>query len=109
MAPGDLAVVVGVDIDKAGRDQLAAGIDLFAASDAQTLANREYFALADGDIRGEGGTAAAVDHQTFAYHQICLRCHQCAPHSQSKSQQQCSPAVIANPFPARMNCAGYSL
>ena len=30
VGPGDLAVVVGVDVDKARRDQLALGVDLFA-------------------------------------------------------------------------------
>ena len=31
LAPGDLAVIMGVDVDKAGRDQFAPGVDLFLA------------------------------------------------------------------------------
>ena len=31
LAPGDLAVIMGVDVDKAGRDQFALGVDLFLA------------------------------------------------------------------------------
>src|SRR5207245_4029123 len=31
LAPGDLAVIMGVDVDKAGRDQFAFGVDLFLA------------------------------------------------------------------------------
>ena len=31
LAPGDLAVIMGVDVDKAGRDQFAFGVDFFLA------------------------------------------------------------------------------
>ena len=35
LAPGDLAVIMGVDVDEAGRDQFAFGVDLFLARSRQ--------------------------------------------------------------------------
>ena len=57
--PGGLAVVVGVDVDPARRDQPALGVDL-AAGGALDLAGRGDDAAVDGDVTGPDGPARSV-------------------------------------------------
>ena len=70
LAPGDLAVIMGVDVDKAGRDQLAPGVDLFLAL-ARDPADFGDAAACYGDIGLEQfaahavGNAAAADHEVW--------------------------------------------
>src|SRR5581483_6066509 len=72
LAPGDLAVVMGVDVDKAGRDQLAPGVDLFPAL-ACDLADLADAAVLDGDIAfteiaaASVGDGAAADHEVMSH------------------------------------------
>ena len=60
LVPGGLAVVVGVDVDEAGRDERAVGVDLLAAAavDRPDLGDD---AVGDGDVGGAGRRAGAVD------------------------------------------------
>jgi hypothetical protein len=58
--PGDLAVIVGMDVDPAGRDQQAVGMDRLACRgrDPPDLGDA---AVLNGDIGDERSSAAAVD------------------------------------------------
>ena len=70
MAPGDLAVIMGVQVDKARRDQFAPGVDLLGAF-AQHPADFDNAAVRDRDIRFEQfaakpvGDGAAADHEVW--------------------------------------------
>src|SRR6266851_925288 len=74
LAPGDLTVVMGVDVDKAGRNQFAAGIDLFAAF-AQDAADFHDVAVRYRDIRFEQFTAKAVGNAAAADHEVWVIGH----------------------------------
>ena len=50
--PGDLSVIVGMNVDKAGGDEEAVGVE-FLAGWADALADIGDGAVIDGDIRGE--------------------------------------------------------
>ena len=76
--PGRLAVVVGVDVDEAGRDQQALGIDFLAAT-AGDLADRRDPALLHRDVRLAQRRAAAVRHAAAAHDQIVFRRHVVSP------------------------------
>src|SRR5690606_32494248 len=67
--PGRLPVIMGVDVDKARRDNLAAGVDLFATG-AQIGAHRGNSVTLDRDIGNEGSGARAIDDRAAANYQI---------------------------------------
>ncbi|BBB09734.1 hypothetical protein SPYCW_2750 [Sphingopyxis sp. EG6] len=60
---------MGVDVDKAGGDDLAAGVD-FVAPCTEVFAHRDDAITIDRDIRDKGRAARAIDDGTAAYHQI---------------------------------------
>src|SRR5204862_466805 len=67
--PGGLAVVVGVDVDEAGGDQLAARVDFFGAG-AGDLSNGGDAAVLDRDIGFERRLAGPVDDGPAAHDQV---------------------------------------
>ena len=67
--PGGLAVVVRVDVDEAGRDQQAAGVDLAPAL-ADVVAHRGDGVAVDGDVGLAARRAGAVDDGAAADHEI---------------------------------------
>ena len=67
--PGDLRVEMGVDVDEAGRDQLAARVDHLAGG--TVVASDAGDAIADhGDVGLVARTTAAVDDEAAADHEI---------------------------------------
>ncbi len=54
--PGHLTVIVGMDVDEAGRDDHAARVDFLQAGPVD-LADRGNTIAADGDVAGEGYSA----------------------------------------------------
>ena len=58
--PGDLAVEVSVDVDKARRDEQAVGVDFFAA-EVVDFADGGDDAVVNGDIGLAGRRTGAVD------------------------------------------------
>src|SRR5665213_985921 len=78
LAPGHLAVIMGVDIDKAGRHQFALGVDLVGAL-AQDLADFADAAIGDRDVGFEKlaarsvGDVAAANHEVWVGHGISPR------------------------------------
>src|SRR6185437_5878056 len=67
--PGDLPVVVGVDVDEAGRDREAGGVELLATGLVDGAHHGEA-PVVDGDVAGRRTTTAAVDHGSVPDHQI---------------------------------------
>ena len=67
--PNRLTVVMGMNVDEAGCDDAAAGVDLFGAATVN-LADCAYFAIVDGDVAVDWGAAGAVDEGAVAHHQI---------------------------------------
>ncbi len=65
---------MGVDVDKAGRNQFALGVDLFLAS-ARDLADLGDAAAGNGDIGLEQVAAEAVGDIAAADHEVWLACH----------------------------------
>ncbi len=63
--PGRLTVIVGVDVDEAGRDEEAARVDLILAGRCD-LADGGDDAVVDGDIALEGRRAGAIDNGAVA-------------------------------------------
>jgi hypothetical protein len=70
--PHGLAVVVGVDVDEARRDQQALGVDLFGAF-PRNSANRRDLAVLDRDIGLARAIARAVGHRAATDDQIVVR------------------------------------
>ena len=70
--PGRLAVIVGVDVDEARRDQQALGVDLLGAL-ARHLADRGDLAVLDRDVGLARAAARAVGHRAAADDQIVVR------------------------------------
>ena len=70
MAPGDLAVIMGVDVDEARRDQLAPGVDLFLAL-GRDLADLGDATVLDRDIGLEQVATVPVGDIAAADHEIC--------------------------------------
>ena len=62
--PGELGVVVGVEVDEAGRHHQAGGVDLGRAG--LELVDRDDAAVAHGDVADRTGRAGAVDHEAAA-------------------------------------------
>jgi len=71
LAPGHLAVIMGVDVDKARRDQFAPSVDLFRAL-AQYLADLGDAAVLDRDVSLEQIAAATVCDGAAADHQVWI-------------------------------------
>ena len=73
--PGDLAVVVAVDVDEAGRDDEAVGVERLRCRRSQRagLAHAGDAAAGDGDVTGEGLAAAAVDDRPVRDQQVVRR------------------------------------
>ena len=69
VVPGDLAVIVGVDVDKAGGDDLPAGVDLIRAR-AGDVAHSGDLPVLHRDIGPEARRAGAIDHGPAADHQV---------------------------------------
>ena len=74
LAPGDLAVIMGVKVDKAGRHQFAAGIDLFLAF-ARDAADFDDAAIGDGDVRLIEFAAESVGDGAAANHEVRVAGH----------------------------------
>ena len=62
---GDLAIEVGVDIDEAGSDQQAVGVD-FLAPEVVDFADGGDNAVVNGDIGLAGRRAGTVDDESVA-------------------------------------------
>ena len=60
VVPRDLAVVVGVEVEEAGRHERTVGVDLLA-SGLVDHADGDDAAVADPHVTGEGGGTGAVD------------------------------------------------
>jgi hypothetical protein len=74
LAPGDLAVIMGVDVDKACGDELASGVDLVLAC-VGDLADLGDAAVLDRDIGLEQIAAAPVSNGAAANHEVRIGCH----------------------------------
>ena len=72
--PGRLAVIVGVDVDEARRDQKALGVDLLGAF-AQNLADGGDLAVLYRDVGLMQGSARTVGQSAAAHDQIEFRRH----------------------------------
>ena len=68
-APHRLRVVVGVDIDETGRDDLAGGVD-FQRAGAQVGTHRRDRMTIDSDVANEGRTARAIDDGAAPDHYV---------------------------------------
>src|ERR1700754_2486836 len=78
LAPGDLTVVMGMNIDEARCYQFAAGVDLLRALGGD-LADLGDAAIRDGDIRLEQFTAQSVGDVAAADHEVWLAGHRISP------------------------------
>ena len=67
--PRDLAVVVSVDVDEAGRDEQTGRVD-FAPRRASLAADRSDLAAIDSDVADEAGLAGAVDDFSIADYEV---------------------------------------
>ena len=72
VAPGHLRIVVGVDVDEARRDQLAARVDLLGAL-GDVSADRGDLAVGDGEVGFVGIAAGAIDDGAVADHEAGRR------------------------------------
>jgi hypothetical protein len=96
--PYCLAIVVGVDVDKAWRDQLALGIDFLSAILRNFADGGDAVAL-DADIGLDGCAAGAVHHGAVADDEIELWLHRDVP-SAAALFRHCAP-VVAVRHPAK--------
>ena len=67
--PGNLRVVVRVDVDEPGRDEQPIGVECLA-SKADVVADGRDASGVDRDVRGERGAAGAVDDLAAAYDEV---------------------------------------
>ena len=74
VGPGDLSVVMCVDVDEAWRNQPIGRVDLLLAT-AGRLTDRDNQAVGDGYIADEGRGTGAVDDRAAANDQIVVQCH----------------------------------
>ena len=74
LAPGDLAVIMGVDVDKARRDQFALRVDLFLAG-CRDLADFGDAAARDRHIGFEQITTLAIGDGAATDHEVWGRGH----------------------------------
>src|SRR5205085_7421698 len=72
--PGRLAVIVGVNVDEAGRHDAAFGVDLLGTS-ARDLADNSDAPVPDGDIGLARCGPRAVDHRAVADDEAILLDH----------------------------------
>src|SRR5262249_36151927 len=72
--PGRLAVIVGVNVDEAGRHDAAFGVDLLGAG-ARDLADSSDAPVPDGDIGLARRGPCAVDHRAVADDEVILLGH----------------------------------
>ena len=70
LRPDGLAVVVGVQVDEAGRDQQPGRVDLPRRAGAVDVADRGDHAVLDGDVADERLTAQPVDDGAVADDQV---------------------------------------
>jgi hypothetical protein len=70
--PGRLTVVMGVDVDPAGGDDMACGVDV-APCRSGLAADRDDLVAVDGDVAGERRTAGAVHDCPAADDQVMHR------------------------------------
>jgi hypothetical protein len=68
--PEDLRVVVGVDVDEPGADDLAGRIEHAAA--LETGADAADTAAGDGDVGRATGSTGAVHHGPTSYDDVCI-------------------------------------
>ncbi len=66
---------MGVDVDEAGGDDLASGVDFLGAS-AQVFPHCDDPVAVDRDVRDQGFPTRTIDNGTAANHQII---HVCSP------------------------------
>ena len=74
--PGDLTIVLGVDIDEAGRHQMSGGVDLLATA-AGELADCGDAAVFDRDIGVKWICAAAVENSAIPDDEGIFSQHHC--------------------------------
>ena len=67
--PGDLRVVVGVDVDEAWRDQLALGVDLLAAR-GQIGLDGSDLAVSNAHVCTPPGRACTIDDGAIADYEV---------------------------------------
>ena len=104
--PADLGVQVGVQVDEAGGDRMAAGVDFFDALGGYVAHGNDGVAV-DGDIRGERFGAGAVHDGAVADYEIM--CHLLAlsltcgmatmlrvPRGRNAAAQRCEQRFWAN-------------
>ncbi len=72
VVPSDLAVVVGMDVHEAGRDQGAVGID-DAPRRTVHVSDRDDDFLVHGDVRSARRPTGAVDHSAATDEQVVVR------------------------------------
>ena len=78
VVPGDLAVILGVDVDEARRHRETLGVDLLAAC-AFDAAHGGDPAVLNGNVGLARLGSGAIDHGAVAHHQIVLGCHGVLP------------------------------
>ena len=107
--PGRLAVIMGVDVDEARRDQQALGVDLLGGA-AGHLADGGDLAVLHGDVGLVQRSAGAVGQSAAAHDQIEFRRHVrfsrvagSVPDRQRRENASHSPPPIRNPPLARDN------
>ncbi len=74
--PGGLAVVVRVDVDEAGRDQAAGGVDRLGGLTVERLADRHDDAVLDRNVGAPRRRTRAVDQRSAGDQQVV---HDCPP------------------------------
>src|SRR3546814_9177387 len=70
--PRRLTVIMGVDVDEAGSDDLAACVDFLGAS-AEAFADRDDPVAVDCDIRSEAHTSEIQSLMRISYAVFCLQ------------------------------------
>ena len=73
VVPTDLAVVVGVNVDPAWRDQRTVRVDDLAGRVADRSADRDDPAIFDRHVAGVRGIAGAVDDRAALDHVVMHR------------------------------------
>src|ERR1700728_3687587 len=76
--PNDLTIVMSVDVDKARRNQLSAGINFFR-SPLEDFADLNDSAISYGDVGFELLAAASISHRATPDHQVKIVRHVASP------------------------------
>ena len=74
LCPGDLGVVVGVQINEAGSNKQAAGVDFLCAT-FRNVADRDDPVAGNGDIGDNGRSTGAIDNGPIADDQAWVLAH----------------------------------